>query len=281
MNIKLPFGLKNGEIIDISKVESGLKCECVCPHCKSQLIARKGYKTVHHFAHYKSHECELAYETAIHMMSKKIFEKHKRIKVPRVEFIIGKNYFKKFTLYKAAYVNFESVTSEKKLNNIVPDIILEVNGKKLLVEIAVTHFIDESKNNKLNSYKMSTIEIDLSKENRDINEDYLTELLIDKLENKKWIYNAKWNIVTEKIKKFAIPFKLIHRLYTLHVDDCPIKSRIWKGKVYANFYDDCQDCIYYFGERAYNEIYCTGNSKSKVDEILHYYTKKAISNKSS
>ena len=274
MDVKLPFGLKNGEIIDISKVVSGLKCECVCPNCKSPLIARKGSKTIHHFAHYKAPECKFAYETAIHLMSKKIFEKHKRIKVPEVEILIGKNYFKHYTLYYENYVNFDLVTTEKKLENIVPDIILEVNGKKLLVEIAVTHFIDDSKNKKIHPHKFSTIEIDLSKEKRDINEEYLTEILIDKLDNKKWIYNAKWNLITEKVKKFAEPFKLVQRSLTLHIDDCPIKSRIWKGKIYANFYDDCQGCTYYFGERGYNEIYCTGNHKNTVDEILNHYIKK-------
>lgn len=274
MDVKLPFGLKDGEIIDISKVESGLKCDCVCPNCKSPLIARKGFKTIHHFAHYKSPECKLAYETAIHLMSKKIFEKHKRMKVPKVEVLIGKNYFKNFIAYEENYVDFDSVKTEKKLENIIPDIILEKNGKNLLVEIAVTHFIDKSKNKKINNHKFSTLEINLSQEKRDINEEYLTEILIDKLENKKWIYNAKWNIITDKVKKYAVPFRLIQRSLTLHIDDCPIKARIWKGKVYANFYDDCQDCVYYFGERGHNDIYCTGKNKTQVDEILNNYTKK-------
>jgi hypothetical protein len=40
--IKLPFGLnRSGVLAHISEVEKGKKCGCICPACKSPLIARK------------------------------------------------------------------------------------------------------------------------------------------------------------------------------------------------------------------------------------------------
>ena len=42
------MALKNGNLISIDEVESGLKCNCFCPVCNSQLVARKGKERVHH-----------------------------------------------------------------------------------------------------------------------------------------------------------------------------------------------------------------------------------------
>ncbi len=275
MDIKLPFGLKNGEIVDISKVESGLNCNCFCPNCNSRLIARKGIKTVHHFAHYKSPECKFAFETAIHLMSKKIFEKHKRIKVPKVNVSLGENSFKSYLLFEENYIEYDSVIIEKKIESIIPDIILIKNGKKLLVEIAVTHFVDDLKNKKIKNFKISTLEINLNKKERDLNEENLTEILIDRTEEKKWVFNTKWNFLSEKVKKFSRHYRMSSRAFTLHIDNCPIKSRIWNNKIYANFYDDCQDCHYFFGEAGFG-INCLGNYKNEVNDILKLYAKKGF-----
>ena len=74
--MKLPFGLKNGQIVEINEVEKGLACNCICPSCGSPLIARKGQKKIHHFAHYKA-DCKAALETAIHLAAKKYYLKKK------------------------------------------------------------------------------------------------------------------------------------------------------------------------------------------------------------
>ena len=34
------MALKNGNLISINEVKSGLKCDCFCPVCNSQLVAR-------------------------------------------------------------------------------------------------------------------------------------------------------------------------------------------------------------------------------------------------
>jgi competence CoiA-like predicted nuclease len=65
LKIKLPYGLKDENLISIDEVESGLACDCFCPACKKQLIAKKGKVNVHHFAHYKVKDCNGGIETAI------------------------------------------------------------------------------------------------------------------------------------------------------------------------------------------------------------------------
>lgn len=40
---------------------------------------------------------------------------------------------------------------------------------------------------------------------------------------------------------------IIQRGLALHVDDCPIRAREWRGKHYANVMDDCTGCPYQQG----------------------------------
>ena len=49
-NTYMTYALKDGNIISINDVESGLKCESFCPACGERLVAKKGKKRVHHFA---------------------------------------------------------------------------------------------------------------------------------------------------------------------------------------------------------------------------------------
>lgn len=51
----IPFGLKEGKYYDVSEVERGRACGCICPSCKQVLVAKKGdpEKMAHHFAHDK------------------------------------------------------------------------------------------------------------------------------------------------------------------------------------------------------------------------------------
>lgn len=84
-NVKLPCGLgKNGKIIYIENAENGLKCDCVCPGCGQQLIAKNnGTKKEHHFAHLNVVECEHGYQSALHYMAKDLFLEMKEFIFPK------------------------------------------------------------------------------------------------------------------------------------------------------------------------------------------------------
>lgn len=215
LSLKLPFGIKDGVLVGINQVERGLACNCFCPCCKHPLIARKGESKIHHFAHASGKECEGAVQTALHMAAKEILQRNKRILLPEV---IGASYVKykvpyiyndfnretgvireeqsyrtRWTDIRIAnekYVDFDDVLLEKRFENIVPDIVLIKNGIKLFIEIAVTHFVDENKLRKIRELKISTLEIDISAmENISFQE--LENLLVTRLEGKKWVYNRR------------------------------------------------------------------------------------------
>jgi hypothetical protein len=277
VKFKLPFGLKEGVLVEVSQVENGLKCKCFCPSCGHPLVARKGEKT-HHFAHHKSSDCVGALETALHYAAKDILAKQKKIRIPAVTASIGGGYGATFDLFKGQYIVFDKVYLEKQLDNIIPDVIIEINGKKMLIEIAVTHFIDETKKAKIKELNISTLEVNLSKLDRQITLVELENILIDSLENKKWIYNTKQEAFRNQIKRFGKELYIVERGLASHIDYCPLSARVWKGKPYANFINDCIYCEYFFDVRnnehgSKTHITCVGHAKKQITEIVEKYKK--------
>lgn len=66
----IPYGERDGQLVHISEVDGGLDCNCLCPECRSPLVARKGLKITHHFAHHRSPECDA--ETVMHHIAKRL-----------------------------------------------------------------------------------------------------------------------------------------------------------------------------------------------------------------
>lgn len=68
----LTYAIANdGHFVNIDKVNTGQECCCICPACKEPLVAKnKGMIRVHHFAHQSGTECDLAYESMLHLLAK-------------------------------------------------------------------------------------------------------------------------------------------------------------------------------------------------------------------
>ena len=68
----LTYAITNdGRFVNVDDVKTGQDCGCICPGCKEPLVAKnKGMVRVHHFAHESGTECELAYESMLHLLAK-------------------------------------------------------------------------------------------------------------------------------------------------------------------------------------------------------------------
>ena len=100
-------------------------------------------------------------------------------------------YLKPYSCNHEQVVEFESVNLEKKISNIIPDIIIRKGNSECLIEIAVTHFIDEEKEEKILNLNLPVLEIDLSHFSHNINKHELAEIIKNKYDNKKWISNPR------------------------------------------------------------------------------------------
>lgn len=199
MEVGLPYGLRKGKLIHISELsdsEKGLRCNCICPHCNDQLIARLGKVRVRHFAHSKS-DCGYGIESALHLKAKQILEQERKLVIPNYD-------YNDQTIIKSQEIFFDEIFLEKRISDIVPDLILKKGTKQLLVEIAVTHFVDEEKLNKIKSLNLSVIEIQIPIDVFDKNQfdgTLLTNLIVYETDYKKWINNIAANKMIEDLKR--------------------------------------------------------------------------------
>ena len=272
---KMTYALQAGVLKHISTVPNGLACDCICPACKSRLVARKGQKKQAHFAHYKIYECIGGYETSLHLLAKEVLEKEQCFSIPELS-MPNENY-ESGLISKERVIQTEEVVIEPSYDGIVPDLFIKAKGRTLLIEIYVTHKVDEVKGNKVRNKKSSMIEIDLSKINREITYMELKDILINNSTNKVWVYNNVKEHCREDLRRIAKQYIVKTHGLASHTMGCPLNKRIWNGRGYANLIDDCFYCKYLFERHDYEEfegdnhtpfVLCTG--EVKVGDFKEY-----------
>lgn len=199
-SLKQTWGLgANGKMAHISEVKNGLDCECTCPVCDGALIAKQGEVREHHFAHASEdigEECRHAPETALHLAAKEILAARKTIMLPAIKASSGyadpDSHLGEHDPEIAPPERwpFESVEVEPRLGSIIPDLVLKNDGRKLLVEITVTHNVNRNKRKRIRELGMSCLEIDLSGIGQDLPRKELEEIVVDGIDHKHWLYNV-------------------------------------------------------------------------------------------
>ena len=245
-NIKLPYGVRDGNLVHISEVQSGLSCSCLCPACEVPLIARKGKKVSHHFAHHKSPECSKAIETALHMAAKQILESHRKITLPPVYLHFNAGH-PPIAISKSKTYRLEKVYLERRMDQIVPDIYAEVGDRRLLIEVRVASKVDQAKLARIKSLGISAIEIDLSNCDRVFEIEVLTHTVVSQLHCKSWLYNSRVNDLHQQLLGTGIKKERITQKGAACVKDCPIGRRERGGVSYAYLMHDCKPCLYSLG----------------------------------
>lgn len=179
---------KDGKLVHIDSVPNGKICDCVCPHCKGELIAKNGgEQKMHHFAHSNGADCSGAIESALHIMAKEVLQEAKSIFLPSVAHYCA-----------ATLLHFETIEIEPhdKTLNLRPDCIGKYEDKMIWIEFKRSHAVDKRKKGKIISARIDCIEIDLNGCALDPNE--LREFLINQTDKRIWIYNTKWQYSEQK-----------------------------------------------------------------------------------
>lgn len=197
--MKIPFGLREGQLLGPLEVANGLKCGCVCPGCNSPLIAKQPKsKRRPHFAHHNTEPCSTGLETALHLAAKRVLMEEQKILVPSIAASVS--LFDRDTqasvtvekTIKGKVIELDLVEQEvRDYEGVVPDIVAVVQGKPLFIEIAVTHFVDSAKLEKLKRLGIPVMEIFLDPENSLPSIDEIKELVVSTSHNRGWVVNPK------------------------------------------------------------------------------------------
>lgn len=120
-SVRLAFGeAADGRIVHIGEVRSGLRCGCICPHCRGALVARRGPLREHHFGHRAGTACVFAAETALHKLAKQVLARVGRLMLPPAVAEVGDL---RTEVAPAREVAVDAVAIECRLEAVVPDVV--------------------------------------------------------------------------------------------------------------------------------------------------------------
>ncbi|MCG6489980.1 hypothetical protein K6U37_13580 [Vibrio parahaemolyticus] len=141
---------KTNKLIHIDDVLGGLKCNCVCPGCGDQMVARKGKIKEHHFAHYIVSEKDSCRMTMIHRFFQEYFTVLDFLEIPEIEMIVHD------TNISIPRRNLRVLSAQKeiKIGSYRADVLLKTSIGEIIIEICVTH---KSTLEKIDYYKINNV----------------------------------------------------------------------------------------------------------------------------
>ena len=177
--VSLQFARQGDNIVHISEVSKGLACNCICEECDSKLIARKGKVRQHHFAHHEKSDCKGAWETLTHEKAKEVIIEEGYINVPKPD------------SFDLVPVHFETVEPEVSIGSYRADVVgTHKSGKRLVIEIAVTHSCESKKIQYFEEEKISSIEIYMNDLHSVLSLEEFKEYVLSSAQ-RIWIFNEK------------------------------------------------------------------------------------------
>ena len=201
--LKVPFGLRDGKLMRPEQVQSGMACGCLCPGCAAPLVAKAGSSQLRrpHFAHLADADCRTGYETALHLKAKALIADHAQLWLPAWDGDAGmanppilhdddgKPVMGRKIDFPARETALTEVGLEVRCGDYIPDILASDEFGELLIEIRVSHAVDEVKRRWIQSEGRRLIEIDLSRLDHDIvsNEDALVHAVLRDPARRKWL----------------------------------------------------------------------------------------------
>ena len=159
---EITYALKDGKPVHVSEVERGLACGCTCAACGEPLLARKGKVKAHHFAHKSDgNSCGYGYQSSLHLMAKEAIAELSYIWLPDLYVNVGNGEGNQILLEEARSITVDEVWLERKVGGVIPDIVIRSGDEQFLLEVYVTHAVDDTKKRKLEAAGLSAMELDL------------------------------------------------------------------------------------------------------------------------
>lgn len=188
----------DGSVAAIDEVPRGAACQCTCFACKQLLIARHGQIRQWSFAHQSNSAtaCDWAAETALHYAMKDVIAQEGRIFVPQLDISVerttsyGEPVRRSITI-PGQLVALDSVALEFSVHPVRPDVVAVSGGRRIFIEVIVTHGVDEKKLKHIKKLGASAIKIDLRGHERTVDREMLQRLLLSPAPEKGWIFHRK------------------------------------------------------------------------------------------
>lgn len=197
--LRVPFGLRDGRLVDPAQIEeTGLACDCLCPGCDTPLVLRQGQKR-RHFAHYRATGTTHCGESAIHAAAVQVLLDSNALQVPEmfvnasVPTKAGPRHAKFRDLGPARMVRFDSTVKEKVFagangETLRADVAGYRGERVMIVEICLTHAVDEAKLALLRQLGLPALEVDVGDLEMDASMEAVQSRVLNGTIGKRWLY---------------------------------------------------------------------------------------------
>lgn len=202
---KVPFGLKDGRLVFVHEVPTGLACGCVCPDpaCGQPLVACNNplpsRERAFHFRHAASNPGCGGRESAIHRMAKQLIERAQTLTLPawsagELAFPARRAGLAPGSVLEATVAE-HGVRSDVRVTAVVGTAVVP----QLHVEVKVSHAVDHLKAARVVDGALNMIEIDLSALSDDelADESAFTERVLHDEGNRRWVHLAAPAFIAE------------------------------------------------------------------------------------
>lgn len=200
--LTVPFGMKDGRLVFVSDVASGLECKCVCPECGQPLVARNrdfpGRRRARHFQHMRASSCPGGYETAVHRMAKDVLATADAVLLPR--WASGDVVIEPEPVgIVSARIEVPLLDGTTRPDVLVHGMVSEIEFNLLCIEVRVRHAVDEPKRSLLATNCVDAIEIDLSGLDDEALADPATfrREVLENPENRHWVHLSNATYVSQ------------------------------------------------------------------------------------
>jgi hypothetical protein len=155
---------------------------------------------------------ELRRETVLHHLAKQILKASGKVRVPAIHHEVTKNTSTGEICRRAwsmpeTTLTLRNIELECRLGRVVPDIVCEAEDEcgaimpRLCIEITVTNPIGEERKARLRKEGDATLEVDLSITGGKLTLTQFQELLVEKVEFKRWIFNSEASAALDELTR--------------------------------------------------------------------------------
>jgi len=198
----LPFAKRifDGEYVSPDEVERGRACNCVCPGCNLEVVARQGPERIWHFAHSKSKKCSTGYEVSIHELAKQLLRQHKEFLLPSlVASVLGRDAFGfqlevQEPVLQSKLVKLDDCKTGVDVGGVNVDAIGTLNSHEVLIEISVFHRLMPDKEERIIATGIPSFQINLNQFTaKQATKELLEKALFANESNRRWIFHPRLN----------------------------------------------------------------------------------------
>lgn len=215
----IPFAMRrsDGEMVDVYSVKRGRECGCICPSCKTPMIARQGPVREWHFAHETrqggtENVCEYSALVSIRLMAHQILANIRKMRIPAGPYAASSS---------GREVTFDSVEIDARFEGHKVDAVATVKGTPLVLYLTYKSRPVPSMLSAPADKKAGVLRIDLpslwhqirQKASQNFERGAFERALIDEVGPKKWVYHLSQ--ITER-----------HRLYKERRQPRPEKQEL-------------------------------------------------------